>query len=786
MKSLVIVESPAKAKTINKILGKGFSVKASIGHVRDLPEKDLGVDVENGFKPEYIIIPGKEKIIKELSKAAKEADVVYLAPDPDREGEAIAWHIAEVLNGSGGSKKKASDKGKKPKIYRITFNEITEKAVKEAIKNPGQIDMKKVDAQQARRVLDRLVGYGLSPLLWKKVRKGLSAGRVQSVALRLVVEREREISAFKPTEYWSIAGVFVPYVRDTEGEPDKQSFKAVLFKYDNKHVINREKKEFLLKNKKEANRLLKILEKEEYLLKSVQKRKRKRNPPLPFITSTLQQEASRRLRFTPKKTMTIAQQLYEGIELGSEGSVGLITYMRTDSVRVAEEAQEAAREYIKERFGEEYLPKKTGARKTKKSSSKVQDAHEAIRPTYMTRPPEAVKKYLSRDQYALYRLIWQRFIASQMAPAEIDHTTFIITDKEEKAEFRATGDVITFKGYMVLYTDETQEAKDASDEDASSGQLPRLKEGQNLALKEIKAFQHFTQPPPRYTEATLIKALEDKGIGRPSTYATIITTIQQRRYVKKEDGKLVPTPLGEVVNDLLVERFPDLMDVGFTAKMEDKLDRIEEGKVNWVKVVSQFYGPFNKELDEALKTLGRVKPEDQETDIVCEECGKPMVKRWGRHGWFLACTGFPECKNTRPLEDEGQKQPPQETDQKCPECGAGMVILQGKFGRFLACSRYPECKGTMPLSTGVKCPLDGGDIVERRSRKGRVFWSCSNWPSCKFATWQRPVPEKCPECGSEFLLEKRDRSGKKRLTCPNKECKYSTEVQEPEEVSVDA
>lgn len=769
MKSLVIVESPAKARTINKILGKAYNVKASIGHVRDLPEKHLGVDVDNGFKPEYIIIPGKEKIITELKKAAKKADRIYLAPDPDREGEAIAWHIAEVLNGD------------KKKIYRITFNEITEKAVKEAIGNPGYIDMRKVDAQQARRILDRLVGYNLSPLLWRKVRKGLSAGRVQSVAVRLVVEREREIRAFKPREYWSISGLF-----SSSGKGRKQEFfKAILYKYNGKLIINRDKKEFLLKGEKDALKLIKKIETLEFSLKDIQKRLRKKNPPAPFITSTLQQEASRRLRFTPKKTMMIAQQLYEGIELGEEGSVGLITYMRTDSIRVSDEAREAARQYIVDKYGAEYVLQSKGRKRTRKAA-KVQDAHEAIRPTYLTRPPEEVKKYLTRDQYSLYRLIWRRFVASQMAPAEIEHTTFIITDPKERVEFRATGDVVKFKGYTVLYSDDTEidpTNGDPSRQDSST--LPLLEKDTYLELKEVNAHQHFTQPPPRYTEASLIKALEEKGIGRPSTYATIITTILQRKYVKKQEGKLVSTTLGELVNDLLVERFPELMDVGFTAKMENDLDGIEEGKSDWIKVVSEFYGPFSNELNDALKTLGRIKPKDEETEMVCENCGKPMVKRWGRHGWFLACSGFPECKSTKPLEEDKEKNSIEKTDKKCPECGSEMVIRQGRYGRFLACSRYPECKTTMPLGTGVKCPLDGGEIVEKKSRKGRVFWSCSNWPDCRFASWHRPVAESCPDCGAGFLLEKKDREGKTILYCQNKDCKYKKTVQ-TEEAAVDA
>ncbi len=765
MKSLVIVESPAKARTINKILGKGFSVKASIGHIRDLPEKELGVDVKKDFAPRYVIIPGKEKIVKELKKAVRDADVVYLAPDPDREGEAIAWHIVEALKKGKGDASRLNGK----EVFRITFNEITERAVREAIRNPGKIDMNKVDAQQARRVLDRLVGYGLSPLLWKKVRRGLSAGRVQSVAVRLVVDREREIEAFKPREYWSIKALF-------EGSAPPE-FEARLHKYSGKPVINREKNEFLLGDEASAKALLEELKGKDFVLREVEKKLRKRKPSPPFITSTLQQEASRKLRFTPKKTMTVAQQLYEGIELGDEGSVGLITYMRTDSVRVAREAQEAAREFIKERYGKEYVPRKAVSYRGK---GQVQDAHEAIRPTYMNRPPEEIKGFLTRDQYALYRLIWQRFMASQMSPAEIEQTTFIITDKgkaggDALAEFRASGDVVRFRGFMAVYKEEPQPdeaGSNGTDEAASRGLLPPLKEGEALALKDVSATQHFTQPPPRYTEASLIKALEDKGIGRPSTYAPILSTIQERKYIKKEDGRLRPTELGVLVNDLLVERFPELIDIRFTARMEDELDRVEDGRLKWVTVVKEFYDPFNKELTEAMETLGRIRPKDEPTDLLCELCGQPMVKRWGRHGRFLACTGYPRCKNTKPLDENGDSTLPEETSEKCPDCGAPMVIKRGRYGRFLACSNYPECKGTRPLGTGVSCPLDGGEIVEKMSRKGRVFWSCSNWPDCRFASWYKPVPEKCPECGSPYLLERKDRTGKVVVGCPERSCGF--------------
>ncbi|RPI36710.1 MAG: type I DNA topoisomerase, partial [Nitrospiraceae bacterium] len=552
MKSLVIVESPAKAKTISKILGKDFAVKASVGHIKDLPAKEMGIDIENSFTPNYIVIPGKEKVIKELKKASKDAEEIYIAPDPDREGEAIAWHIADEV------------KGKSKKIYRIKFNEITKSAVLESMKNPGQIDMQKVDAQQARRVLDRLVGYELSPLLWRKVRRGLSAGRVQSVAVRLVVEREREIEAFKQEEYWSINAEF-------EGSK-KPQFWAKLFKFNNEKVD--------IKNADEANAVVENLKDSRYLLTKIDRKKRRRMPSAPFITSTLQQEASRKLRFTAKKTMAVAQQLYEGIELGEEGSVGLITYMRTDSNRIAAEAQEAAREFIDRTYGKDFVPEKPPVYKSKASA---QEAHEAIRPTYLNYGPEAIKHYLSKDQNSLYKLIWNRFIASQMAPAEIEQTTFEISCDADRCKgdtiFRATGSVVKFQGFMVLYTEGTDEILDEGE-----ALLPALKEGETLRILHLDPKQHFTQPSPRYTEATLVKALEEKGIGRPSTYAAIMSTIQDRKYVHKTDGKFAPTELGAVVNDLLVERFAELLDIGFTASMEENLDHIEEGKMKWVNV----------------------------------------------------------------------------------------------------------------------------------------------------------------------------------------------------------
>jgi len=758
VKSLVIVESPAKANTINKILGKDFFVKASIGHIRDLPKKEMGVNVEKNFEPEYVVIPGKEKVIRELKKAAKEADAVYLAPDPDREGEAIAWHIASVIADS-------KSKTKNEKIYRVTFNEITERAVREAIRNPGRLDINKVDAQQARRILDRLVGYGLSPLLWKKVRRGLSAGRVQSVAVRLVVDREREIEAFHKEEYWNIN-------LQMEG-PVPPQFLARLYRHHGSLVINREaegKERFLIRTSEDATRIAQEIEQQSLSIAKVEKKERKRSPYPPFTTSTLQQEAARKLRFTAKKTMMLAQQLYEGIELGTEGSVGLITYMRTDAVRVAPEAQQWAKEYVEKRFGRDYVPEKPPFYKSK---SGAQEAHEAVRPTDMNRPPESIRQFLSKDQNNLYALIWNRFIASQMSPARLEQTTFIIENPGKTLEIRASGTVVRFDGFMALYT----ESKDEIEEE-EGGILPHLKAGDVLKLLEIKPTQHFTQPPPRYTEATLVKALEEKGIGRPSTYAAILSTVQDRKYVQKTDGRFAPTELGVVVNDLLVDKFPELIDIGFTAKMEDELDSIEEGKMKWVRVVKDFYKPFSHDLSEATKTLGKIKPADIPTDIMCEKCGMPMVIKWGRHGRFMACSGYPKCKNARPLEGQEPQPPAQVTGEKCEVCGSPMILKSGRFGKFLACSRYPECKTTKPLSTGVKCPEDRGDIVERRTKRGKSFWSCSNYPKCKFATWSKPVPKKCPNCGADFLLEKRDKSGQITLSCHKKECGYKEKMEE--------
>ena len=725
-KSLVVVESPAKARTISRILGAKYDVKASVGHVRDLPKRDLGIQIDDGFLPKYVVPKEKTRTVKEIRDAAQKASNIYLATDPDREGEAIAWHLLE-----------AADLGALP-LHRVVFHEITPEAVQEAFEHPRDIDMKLVDAQQARRVLDRLVGYRLSPFLWTKVRRGLSAGRVQSVAVRLVVEREREIEAFTQQEYWTI---------DAELEKPQvaPSFRARL----QGHVGKRQKLE--IPNETEAQRLVAILQSAAYRVLSVQTKTQPRRPAAPFITSTLQQEASRKLGFTTKRTMQIAQQLYEGLSLGAEGEVGLITYMRTDSTNVAASAQQETRAYITERFGREFLP--ASARVFAKKVKGAQEAHEAIRPTHVRREPEAVRRYLNNDQNRLYNLIWQRMVASQMADALFDVTTVDIEGMPSAGQnpllLRATNTQLQFAGFRQVYIEGRD---DDTEEDLGNNPLPALSEADVLRALGFFPEQHFTEPPPRFTEATLIKALEEKGIGRPSTYAPTMSTIQDRGYVEKDGRYLRPSDLGSVVNDLLVEHFQDFVDVGFTAGMEDELDDIANGDRRWQPVVQEFYNPLEKALTLAKETAPK---QVETTDVQCPECGKPMLIRWGRRGRFLACSGFPECKGTLPLEGEEQEAP-QQTDEQCPECSSPMVIKSGRFGRFLACSRYPECKGRKPftVTTGVRCPRDAGELLERRSRRGRIFYGCSNYPKCDFTTWTRPLPQPCPNCGGLVTAER--------------------------------
>ncbi len=933
-KSLVIVESPGKVKAINKYLGKNYVVKASLGHIKDLPKKDLAVDVDNGFKPKYEVIEGKKKLMQELRDAAKKVDNIYLAADPDREGEAICWHLQEELKGK---------KNEGPKFFRVTFNEITQKAVEKAFEKPTQVNVNLVDAQQARRVLDRLVGYKISPLLWDKVRRGLSAGRVQTVAVRVVVEREREIRAFIKQEYWTLdanlAAKKIPYFdarlfRKGEDQPD-------------------------IPNQAESDRLVADLEGAKYIVKTVGTKEKRRNPVAPFITSTLQQEASRKLRFSVKRTMMLAQQLYEGVELGSEGAVGLITYMRTDSTRVSDDAVAEAREFIGGKFGPQYVPASPNVYKSKKEA---QDAHEAVRPSSASRHPDDVAAFLAEDQLKLYRLIWMRFIASQMSPAVFDQTTIDLNVTGLSGvdyTFRATGSVEKFDGFLAVY-EEGKDQKDEEDEEVKH-KLPAVTQGEELKLRALKPEQHFTEPPARYTEATLVKKLESDGVGRPSTYASILSTIQEREYVTKEGGKFKPTELGMVVTDLLLESFNDIFDVRYTARMEEELDEIEDGKLDWREAMGEFYERFMKDLGNAEDNMTNIKRLEKPTDLTCEKCGKPLVVKWGQHGSFLACTGYPDfsprstdsdlenldkdiavrrertrkdidtrrakmqaryaadlealekriaegglkdreaverrkkiqarhdddlqkiedriaerrlhdrggvesrlatilarypqmkefyeidlqdasegvallwrrkenlCTYTRELTvdlpdidnaglgEQGdeeycqncgrpmvlkkgrfgtffactgypdckttkqiggtQKKADVPLDEKCPQCSNNLVQKYGRFGEFTACSNYPACKYVKQKTIGVKCPeCSEGEVVERRSKRGKTFYGCNRYPDCDFVAWARPVPEKCPDCGSPYLVEKFLKAGA-FLQCTASGCKYRREFQ---------
>lgn len=683
-KTLVIVESPTKAKAIGKFLGRTYTVKSSMGHIRDLPKSQLGVDVDNNFEPKYITIRGKGDVLKELKDATKKAKKVLLAPDPDREGEAIAWHLGKYLGVSDGE------------ACRIEFIEITKDAIKAAVKNPRQIAMDRVNAQQARRVLDRLVGYKLSPLLWKKVKKGLSAGRVQSVAVSLVCDREEEINNFVPEEYWSLMGEF---------KTDKNKITAKL------HKIGREKA--ILPNQETVNQIMEELKDVEYRISKIQKKEKKRNPSPPFTTSSLQQEAYRKLGFTVRKTMQIAQQLYEGLEVGEEGVVGLITYIRTDSTRLSEKAQQDAREFIENKFGNEFLPKQARQYEAK---GKIQNAHEAIRPSSVHRTPEMVKKFLKPQQFKLYKLIWERFVACQMSSAVLEVTTVDISANQYT--FRASGTVVQFAGFMQVYI----EGKDDDDKD-EEGTLPNMDEGAILTLIKLDPKQHFTQPPPRYTEATLVKTLEELGIGRPSTYAPIIDTILARWYVVREEKKFAPTELGKVVMELLKQYFPNILDVEFTAGMERDLDLIEEGEIAWKKVIGTFYEPFQKTLEYAENEIGEIEIADEESDEECEKCGRKMVYKMGRYGKFLACPGFPECRNTKPILKE----------------------------------------------IGVNCPVCQGAIVERKGKRGRTFYGCSKYPECEFVSWDKPTDKLCENCGA-VMVEKIGKGKVTSIICSNKEC----------------
>ena len=751
-KSLIIVESPAKTKTIKGFLGKDFAVEASMGHVRDLPSSKLGVDVDNDFAPTYEPLKDRKDVLSKLAAAAKGASIVYLASDPDREGEAIAWHVANAL------------KLKPERIRRIQFNEITKTAVQAALDNPRTIDMERVNAQQARRVLDRLVGYKISPVLWRKVRKGLSAGRVQSVAVRLVCDREREILAFTPVEYWSLTATLSPQ------DAKKQTpFDAALTQFAGKKIE--------LHNQEETDKVVQDLKGAEWRVKSVKKSERQRRPSAPFITSTLQQEASRKLGFSSKRAMMVAQQLYEGVDLGTDGgTAGLITYMRTDSTRIAGEAQSAAKQFIQTTYGPQYAPEKFNVYKSKNSA---QDAHEAVRPTSVFREPDSIKGHLSADQYKLYRLIWLRFVASQMKPAIMD---VVSADIEANGyTFRATGSTIKFDGFLRVYSEGKDDAKIDDDEKPP---LPPLTEGQMLDLLKLLPKQHFTEPPPRFTEATLVKTMEEQGIGRPSTYAAIISTIQDRGYTELVEKKFTPTELGFVVTDLLVKHFPDILDITFTAGMEDKLDNVEEGKQDWVALMREFYGPFAETVtkaDEGMEKFAR------EVDMMCPQCGSQMVEKFGRFGKFLSCSNYPECKyihreaaGSGPAGENGTTPVAVESDIACPKCGKMLVEKVGRFGKFLGCPGYPECKHihkAAPKTTGVQCvECKEGEYVEKFSKKG-AFFGCSRYPDCKGTLPAKPVGRDCPQCHAAPLIEKGYKGNITGVRCSAKGCDYQETIE---------
>ncbi len=729
MKNLLIVESPAKAKTIRDILGSNYTVKASVGHVRDLPKSKLGIDIDNNFEPCYITIRGKGDIIKELKKEAKKADNVFLATDPDREGEAISWHLAKILD---------LDENKE---IRIVFNEITKNAIKNSSKVPRKIDKDLVNAQQARRVLDRLVGYKISPLLWKKIKKGLSAGRVQSVALKLVIDREREIMDFKPEEYWTLELEI------------KKSRKKFIAKYVG-FFENDKLKKIKIKSQDEINKILESIDKEKITVLKIDNSKSFLKPSPPFTTSSLQQEANRRLNFTSKKTMMIAQQLYEGVKIKGEGNVGLVTYIRTDSFRLSDEAIDDAKQYILSNYGEKYYKYRV-YKKAKKNENKVQDAHEAIRPTSLLRSPEKLKDSLSSDQYKLYGLIWKRAVACQMQDAEYDVTKVLFNNNDNI--FESSGKVLVFDGFRTVYgyTDEKDEKM-----------FPEMTINEVLEILNVIPEQHFTQPPARYTEASLIKELEEKGIGRPSTYAPTITTITSRDYVAKEKGYLFPTDMGFLVTEMMEKYFPKIINEKFTANLEDHLDDVASGNINWRSVISEFYEDFKNELDVAENEMKEIEIKDEVSDVKCENCGAFMVVKSGRYGKFLACPNYPDCKNTKPLNG---REPAEETDEVCEKCGSKMLKRKGKFGEFLACSNYPKCKNTKPIvkTIDVACPRCGNKIAIKFSKAGRRFFGCSNYPDCKYISWYEPTDKKCPDCKELMVLKNN------KQTCINKKCNKS-------------
>lgn len=733
-KNLVIVESPTKSKTLKKFLGKQFDILASGGHIKDLPVSKLGVDIENDFQPEYVTIRGKGTVIKGLKDAAKSSAKVYLAPDPDREGEAIAYHIAEEIS-------KANKN-----LYRVAFNEITKRAVLEGIENAGEIDLNKVKAQQARRILDRLVGYQVSPLLWKTVFRGLSAGRVQSVALKMICDREEEIEKFTPREYWTFESDF--------NTAKREQFRVRLTKIDDGKVD--------IGSKAEAEKIKSEIESATYAIKSHEKSRMERTPPVPFITSSLQQESFNKLRLSNKATMMIAQQLYEGVEIGDGDLTGLITYMRTDSTRVSTEAISAAGKTIKKLFGEEYV----AAGRSYKKSKKAQDAHEAIRPTSPDLTPDSIKKCLSRDQYRLYDLIWRRFMASRMASAEYDVDTIEVVGG--RFLFKASKQKMTFDGFARVYN--------GNDKDVDNG-FPEVRAGEKVDLEKVLADQHFTEPPPRFNAGSLVKELEQKGIGRPSTYAQIISVLLDRKYISPEKRRFCPTDLGRTVKRILIANFPDVFSEEFTAKMEEELDKVEEGSYNWVDVLNDFYSPFKIDLDRAEAHKDEIKKQvEEKTDEVCEKCGKPMVIKLGKNGKFLACSGYPKCRNTKSLDNEVH-----DIDENCPTCGSVMQIRRGRFGRFIACSNYPDCKTTKNIPTGVKCPEPGckGELVERSTRRGKLFFSCTEYPACEHSTWYRPVNIKCESCKFPYMVEKSTRARGDHLACLKCKATQNLKVEEP-------
>ncbi|MBY0492537.1 MAG: type I DNA topoisomerase [Gemmatimonadaceae bacterium] len=745
--SLVIVESPTKAKNIGKYLGRGYTVRATVGHVRDLPAKKLGIDIDHGFEPEYVTIEGKEDILSDLKKLAKGAREIFIATDPDREGEAIGWHVEQFLT-------QPKRHAVSAPIRRVMFHEVTKDAVLKSLAKPIDIDTRKVEAQQARRVLDRLVGYKASPVLWKTVKKGLSAGRVQTVALRLIVEREREIRAFTPVEYWSIAA---------DLQKGTQPFTAKL------HQVDGKKPE--IPNAAEADRILADLKgRKQFLVTEVKRRERRKNPAAPFTTSTLQQEAAKKLGFASKRTMRLAQDLYEGIDIGIDGATGLITYMRTDSTRVGEESANAARDVLRAQFGEDFLAPTPQLYPTGKANA--QDAHEGVRPTDPSRKPESVQKFLTADQFKLYQLIWQRFMASQMAPAVFDTTTvdFDMAAGERQYLFRATGSVVKFQGFLALYREAREEGDSKALEDEQA--LPMLEVDEKVPVKAITPNQHFTEPPPRFSEASLVKELERLGIGRPSTYSSIISVLEERRYVSKEQRRFFPTPLGETVEKVMVKKFPDVFNVGFTAQMEEELDKIADGEIDWVRALGDFWTPFQRTLnDNDLDALiGEAYDLSALATEKCPECGGKLVAKGGFFGPFVACENHPKvCKYTRPIK--GEKKPAELTNYMCQECGAPMVVRHGRSGDFLGCSKFPKCRGTRSMPTGVKCPKDSGEIAERRSKKrGKAFYGCENYPNCDFVVWDKPVADTCPDCGyigAEAKSNKTRGNFRKCIKCGN-------------------